>query len=204
MNNTAKSNNAAPKYIVRGVNDEKDYCECCGKTGLKKVVWIENVETSEVMHFGVVCATQPQKGFGVDTEIKRAINEHKEREKALWSEAFRIYRKERGGKLETDPKDIYSHRVADQALYAECLAQAKINMAAHYARMEAYRAQQAANKVEAHQVNAGDYTCYVQADSTDEALRVARALPGAPMMAGAIAMQRRPVDKDRLNVWRKY
>lgn len=44
------------EYKVLGCNDDKDFCNCCGKQGLSKVVWLENLETSEVSHYGVVCA----------------------------------------------------------------------------------------------------------------------------------------------------
>lgn len=44
------------EYKVLGCNDDKDYCTCCGKQGLSKVVWMENLESGEVSHYGVVCA----------------------------------------------------------------------------------------------------------------------------------------------------
>ena len=47
------------KYTFAGCNDEAEYCTCCGRTGLKKVVWLrENVdgEVSQPSPFGVVCA----------------------------------------------------------------------------------------------------------------------------------------------------
>ncbi len=37
------------------INDEHDTCECCGKTGLKRVAWIR-IEDGTVVPFGVCCA----------------------------------------------------------------------------------------------------------------------------------------------------
>lgn len=45
-------------YKILGVNDDKDFCSCCGKQGLKKVVWLEHLESSEVNHFGTSCAAK--------------------------------------------------------------------------------------------------------------------------------------------------
>lgn len=64
------------KYKLLGVNDDKDFCSCCGKRGLKRVVWLENVESGEVSNYGVNCASNLQ--FSGD--IKRAekkFNENK-------------------------------------------------------------------------------------------------------------------------------
>lgn len=43
-------------YKLLGVNDDKDFCSCCGKQGLKRVVWMEDNRTGEVNHFGTHCA----------------------------------------------------------------------------------------------------------------------------------------------------
>lgn len=60
---------------------------CCGKTGLKRVVWIEDTETLEVWHFGTSCAENPVKAFGLKTEIRKAVREFdKERKKARQAE----------------------------------------------------------------------------------------------------------------------
>lgn len=50
--------NEAPRKKIIGVNDDQDFCCCCGKSGLKVVVWIEDGETGEIAHFGRVCATK--------------------------------------------------------------------------------------------------------------------------------------------------
>lgn len=42
---------------IRGINDESDTCSACGKTGLKKVVWIDDSEAGlDAEPFGVNCA----------------------------------------------------------------------------------------------------------------------------------------------------
>ena len=62
-------------FKVKGINDDCDDCECCGKTGLKRVVWIENVETGDIQHFGTSCATNPAKAFGLKREIAKAVRD---------------------------------------------------------------------------------------------------------------------------------
>ena len=44
------------KKRILGINDDRDFCQCCGKTGLRRVVWIENLETGSIRHFGTTCA----------------------------------------------------------------------------------------------------------------------------------------------------
>lgn len=44
------------EYEVLGCNDDQQFCSCCGKQGLSKVVWLHNLETDEISHYGVVCA----------------------------------------------------------------------------------------------------------------------------------------------------
>lgn len=44
----------AYKFIAS--NDDKDFCSCCGKQGLKRVVWLEHTETTEISHYGTHCA----------------------------------------------------------------------------------------------------------------------------------------------------
>ena len=58
----------ASRFVIKGINDEQDTCSCCGKTGLKRVVWIEDTETGDINHFGTSCATRPAKCFGITTK----------------------------------------------------------------------------------------------------------------------------------------
>ena len=64
---------ATNRFKVLGVNDEQTECCCCGKTGLKRVVWIEDTEAGDIRHFGTSCAESPSKSFGLKSEIQKAV-----------------------------------------------------------------------------------------------------------------------------------
>ena len=66
------------KFEILGINDTADTCNCCGKSGLKRVVWIKNLDNGEITHLGTTCALNPAKGFGYDFigKIARAIDRH--------------------------------------------------------------------------------------------------------------------------------
>ncbi|QRE00468.1 hypothetical protein [Burkholderia phage BCSR52] len=119
------------RYIVRGVNDDKDFCECCGRKGLKRVVWIEDTETQEMKHFGTTCAVQPTKGFDVDADVKYAVRQHQNREKEINRMAYFHYKKLGGKhvKSETDPN---AWRAADPELYAKARAEMTIEVDKFY------------------------------------------------------------------------
>lgn len=87
------------RFKVLAVNDEADCCECCGKSGLKRVVWIEDTETGTIRHFGVICALAPAKGFEITkAEIAKATREHdaavakaaREAASARWMELYHV------------------------------------------------------------------------------------------------------------------
>jgi len=65
---------------ILGINDDEDYCSCCGKTGLKRVVWIEH-EDGSIDHYGTTCATYKLKGNrrkqNVTTVVTVAENEER-------------------------------------------------------------------------------------------------------------------------------
>ena len=51
------------KYRIKGVNDDHDTCDLCGKTGLKKVVWMveldsEGDEIGTAAPYGTCCAAK--------------------------------------------------------------------------------------------------------------------------------------------------
>lgn len=56
-------------YTIKGINDEEDTCSCCGKTGLKRVVWLAAVsvdgEESEPMPLGTSCAAKKMYGKSI-------------------------------------------------------------------------------------------------------------------------------------------
>lgn len=47
-----------PKYKVLGSNDDENFCQLCNKQELQKVVWLEDTETGEIIHAGVICASK--------------------------------------------------------------------------------------------------------------------------------------------------
>jgi hypothetical protein len=117
------------KFKVLAVNDDSDCCECCGKTGLKRVVWIENTETGEIRHFGVVCATKPEKGFECEKEINTAISVFEQAERFAHKKAWQLY-KQAAGSVVTMAGG-YGVEAADKALYKSCLEQAKFRALRH-------------------------------------------------------------------------
>lgn len=90
---------AARRFRIKAICDDVSSCECCGKTGLKRTVAIEDSESGEIRYFGTTCAMQPVKGFGIEkAEMARSMSAFKTAQSNLWSKARRIYR-ERGGKF---------------------------------------------------------------------------------------------------------
>ena len=58
---------------ILGISDDQESCCCCGRTGLKRVVYIEDMETGDVAWFGVVCATKKMGAlFGTPAKIEAA------------------------------------------------------------------------------------------------------------------------------------
>lgn len=114
------------RFIVKGINDDKDFCECCGKNGLQRVVWIEDTETGEIKHFGTSCAQKPAKGFDCTAEIKSAIKLHNENEKRIVSSAHYLYTKKYNGPRVQghDEKGPFSKKT-DLELWARCLVEAR-------------------------------------------------------------------------------
>lgn len=86
------------RFEVLGVNDDESTCQCCGKEGLARVVWIEDNETGEILHFGTTCAKAPAKGFQLDKQINAAVRAH---DKAL----AEIERKAYWAKVEADTRE---------------------------------------------------------------------------------------------------
>lgn len=66
-----------------GVNDDESYCSCCGKTGLKRVVWLSALDgdgnvDAQAAPFGTTCAAYllritSEKGVHVTAAIERKI-----------------------------------------------------------------------------------------------------------------------------------
>ena len=58
-------------FKIIGVTDDSCVCEKCGKTNLKKVVVLENMETGEIVRYGTDCASRAMgvKKATVDMEF---------------------------------------------------------------------------------------------------------------------------------------
>lgn len=106
---------AAARFAVLGVTDDRDFCQCCGRQGLKRVVWIEDRESGVVQHFGTTCATAPVKGFGVGPAVKAAIARFDDAQRLFWTRVNTEYRR-RGGRHVPDPCGRGVFVAADSAL----------------------------------------------------------------------------------------
>lgn len=56
-------------YSIAGITDERDTCDCCGKTGLKRVVVLLDLDTSDFVFFGTTCVA---RNTGRDTIVATA------------------------------------------------------------------------------------------------------------------------------------
>lgn len=50
-------------YRIKGINDDEDTCHCCGKTNLKRVVWLVELdadgnEIGDAFPYGTTCASK--------------------------------------------------------------------------------------------------------------------------------------------------
>lgn len=52
------TNATRPSFKIIGITDETTVCETCGKTNLKKVVVLENLDTGEIVRYGTDCAAK--------------------------------------------------------------------------------------------------------------------------------------------------
>jgi len=101
------------RFQITGINDKRDFCECCGKSGLQRVVWILDTETGDEKHFGTSCAAKPAKGFDLDKEIKAAVRSVNEALKMAYGRAYRAYRM--GGGLMVNGRDAKGSPIASPA-----------------------------------------------------------------------------------------
>jgi hypothetical protein len=124
---------AQNRFKVVGVNDERDHCECCGRKGLKRVVWIEDTETNEVRHFGTTCANAPAKGFNLKAEIKAALADADNRLVSISRMSYGEY-KRRGGKYIDHPTKEHTRTPEDKELYATVRAEMTAQYDAQVAR----------------------------------------------------------------------
>ena len=119
------------RFKIKGINDEESFCMCCGKSGLQKVVWIEDTETGEIQHFGCICALKPTKAFGLTkADLKFSLSMFEDRISQAHRMARKTYREAGGKMMSLTP---YSSGPADKAAYAQYLSEAKLRIKEIYA-----------------------------------------------------------------------
>jgi hypothetical protein len=113
-------------FIVEGITDEINSCDCCGKSNLKKVVIITDTETGETKAFGTTCAQSPKKGFGINKDIKKAMSDYDFYIGRAHSYAKLEYKK-LGGKwiMNSDGVSFYA---SNENLYNQCFEAMKIQL----------------------------------------------------------------------------
>lgn len=73
-------------FKVLGITDERSVCDCCGKSDLKRVVAIQNEETSVVGYYGTTCALNPNKCFGITKKDISNVEKEKKEQKIMYAE----------------------------------------------------------------------------------------------------------------------
>lgn len=60
------------KFKMLGISDKPE-CDCCGKKNLKSSVVLENLDSGEIVYFGVDCASKAmrQRYMGKTYKISR-------------------------------------------------------------------------------------------------------------------------------------
>lgn len=98
------------RFVVRGVNDDESHCMCCGKEGLKRVVWIEDMQTGKLSHYGTTCAVAKEKGFMADEEIKREVRKFDKEQQELARKAYYAECDVIGDKCRATKDELYAQR----------------------------------------------------------------------------------------------
>jgi hypothetical protein len=99
------------------VNDNENFCTCCGKQGLSKVAWLLKEETNEENHYGVVCAgkllsssnKKELKNLSLkSTLLSNEINNLKKLENNIsdWFDSFQIFYGLYAYEIKLIPNDI--------------------------------------------------------------------------------------------------
>lgn len=114
------------RFKFLGINDDKSFCQCCGRKGLQQVVWVEDTETGEIKHFGTTCANQPAKGFGLKKEIAEGLRSMKAKQEMIWRAAWGLYRASGGQTIQGEDKRGPFSRAADMAHYDVCVEAARL------------------------------------------------------------------------------
>jgi len=62
-------------YKIKGINNDTDTCSCCGKTGLKRVVWLEEIDgTADPAPYGTSCAARLLGMTGTKSSLENRIS----------------------------------------------------------------------------------------------------------------------------------
>lgn len=81
----------AQQYTLKGINNDSETCEQCGKTGLKRVMWLEILDaegnqTDSVIPMGTCCGARALgfKGeFKSVEQVAQAVDQKQKREAAI-------------------------------------------------------------------------------------------------------------------------
>ena len=46
------------RYLILGINADSSVCDVCGKTGLSRVVWLEDRESCQIFAAGTTCSAK--------------------------------------------------------------------------------------------------------------------------------------------------
>jgi hypothetical protein len=66
-------NKGADMPRILGINDDESNCCCCGRTDLKRVVWIEH-DDGRVEWYGTTCASYIMRGNRTKQNVKHVVN----------------------------------------------------------------------------------------------------------------------------------
>jgi len=97
-------------YEIIGINADQDVCDVCGKQELQKVVWLENLETQEVIACGTSCAAKLRK---IKTSIqKRGEKTFQNEQKMKFRKNAAIWHKVHNEVSNEAPRLSGSHKVS--------------------------------------------------------------------------------------------
>ena len=70
------------RFTIQGITDERDSCDCCGKSNLKRTVALADADDGgEVVFFGTTCAARAMKIPAAEVR-KGARNAQREKDQA--------------------------------------------------------------------------------------------------------------------------
>ena len=99
------------RFKVIGTNDDQTWCDICGKTELKRVVWFEDLETGEVLAAGTTCAAKVQ---GKKTkDIEKEVNDFRKAQLNAAREEMRPFDSAMSEMLKRAPSGVpFNERLA--------------------------------------------------------------------------------------------